>query len=333
VIFQPKRRRLLQGLSAGLVTALASHGRAAWGNATSSAYAPWEWGPYVLPLPTDGSRLVGQPHHVAIRPGQTLLDVARKFDVGYWDIVLANPELDPWLPQPGPRALVPRQHILPDAPQEGIVVNIPEMRLYYYPPAVRGKRYVITHPVGVGRQDWDTPLGRAHVVDKIPNPTWYPPASIRADYAARGEPLPSVVPPGPDNPLGRHALILDIPGYLIHGTHKPQGVGMQVSYGCIRLYPEDIERLFELVPRGTPVRLINQPVKTTWAGSRLYGQLRPLPQPDETRHLRREAHTAALAEFRRRVDQAAVAKGRAIADGFDAQRALLGGLPVEVPVV
>jgi L,D-transpeptidase ErfK/SrfK len=333
--FRFERRRLLQGLGAGLVAALAGRGRLAWArgdDAGSSAYAPWEWGPYVLPLPKNGSRLVGRPHHVAVRAGQTLLDVARKFDVGYWDIVLANPDLDLWLPEAGARVLIPSQYILPDAPQEGIVVNVAEMRLYYYPPAVQGKRYVITHPVGIGRQDWATPLGRTRIVEMIADPTWYPPASIRADYAARGEPLPAIVPPGPDNPLGRHALILDMPGYLIHGTHKPEGVGMQVSYGCIRLYPEDIARLFTLVRRGTPVWLVNQPIKTTWSDGRLYAQLRPLPQEGESGRLRRKAYLPVLSQFRHQVEQAALAAGFLVPDSFSPDQALASGLPVTVPV-
>lgn len=335
--FRIKRRRLLQGLlGAGLIGGLAVRGRLAWAygdGARPPAHAQWEWGPYVFPLPDDGSRLIGQPHHVVVRAGQTLLDVARKFDVGYWDIVLANPDLDLWLPEEGARALIPSHYILPDAPQEGVVVNIAEMRLYYYPPAVQGKRYVITHPVGIGRQDWDTPLGRTRIVEMIADPTWYPPASIRADYAARGEPLPAVVPPGPDNPLGRHALILDIPGYLIHGTHKPEGVGMQVSYGCIRLYPEDIERLFKLVRRSTPVRLVNQPIKTAWSDGRLYAQLRPLPQPDESRRLRRDAHLPILSQFHHQVKQAALSAGVLVPDAFNPDKALAYGLPVAVPLI
>lgn len=331
---QIKRRRLLQGLvGAGVFAALGASAKA-WARGSSPSPAPTGWNPYTFALPEDGSRLVGRLYRVSVQDEENVLDLARKFDVGYWDVALANPDVDLQLPRKGERILIPGRHILPDAPQEGIVVNIAEMRLYFYPPAQPGRpRYVITHPVGVGRQDWSTPLGRTEITEMIPDPAWYPPASIRAEHAAEGRELAAVVPPGPDNPLGRHALILDIPGYLLHGTNKPGGVGMQVSHGCVRLYPEDIARLFPRVRRGMPVRLVNQPIKLAWSNAQLYAQLRPLPHPDEYRRLRREAHLPVLSAFRHRVAQAALAAGFAVPDSFVPERALARGFPLRVPLI
>lgn len=232
---------------------------------------------HTFTLPPNGGRLIGRVRYVTARQKDTLYDIARRHDVGYWDIRLANPDVDVWLPGAGTRVRIPTQYILPDTPHEGIVVNVPETRIYYYPPRKAGQaQQVITHPCGLGRQNWRTPLGVAKVVDKIPNPTWYPPASIRAEHAKEGDPLPAKVPPGPDNPLGKFALILNLPGYLIHGTIKPDGVGARVSHGCIRLYPEDIKALFAQVPRQTPVRIINQPYKAAWHEGRLFLEAQPL---------------------------------------------------------
>jgi L,D-transpeptidase ErfK/SrfK len=158
--------------------------------------------------------------------------------------------------------VLPTRYILPDTPREGLVLNIAELRLYYYPKAgVDGERVVYTYPVSIGRMDWKTPLGITRVTGKETDPAWRPPASIKAEHAAQGDILPDVVPGGPDNPLGRHALRLALPSYLIHGTNRPHGIGMRVTHGCVRMYPEDIEGLFGMVPVGTPVRLIDQPVK------------------------------------------------------------------------
>jgi len=232
---------------------------------------------YTFTLPFGGGRVIGRVRHVIARQKDTLYDIARRHDVGYWDIRLANPNVDVWLPGAGTRVRIPTHYILPDTPHEGIVVNVPETRLYYYPPRKAGQaQQVITHPCGLGRQNWRTPLGVAKVVDKIPDPAWYPPASIRAEHATQGDPLPAKVPPGPDNPLGKFALILNLPGYLIHGTIKPDGVGARVSHGCIRLYPEDIKALFAQVPRETPVRIVNQPYKAAWHDGQLLLEAQPL---------------------------------------------------------
>jgi len=206
----------------------------------------------------------------------TLVDIARAYDQGYNEIKLANPKVDPWLPGADTEVVIPSQFILPDAPREGIVINVPEMRLYYFPQPQAGEpRVVVTYPVSVGRQDWNTPHGLTQVVAKTVNPAWYPPESIRREHAADGDPLPKVVPPGPDNPLGQYALRLGRDGYLIHGTDKPYGIGMRVTHGCLRLYPRDIERLFSAVRVGTKVRIVNQPFKLGWLNGSLYLETHP----------------------------------------------------------
>jgi L,D-transpeptidase ErfK/SrfK len=228
---------------------------------------------YLLPA---GSEVVGRAQQVATREEDTLSDVARRFGVGWEAIKLANPRIDPWLPGAGTRVAVPTEHVLPDAPREGLVLNLPEMRIYYYPPARPGEPpAVMTYPVSVGRVDWSTPLGLTRVATKVRNPAWYPPAAIRAEHAENGDELPEIVAAGPDNPLGEYALRLNIPGYLIHGTNKPYGIGMRVTHGCVRLYPEDIERLFQMVPKGAPVRILDQPHKAGWRDGALYLESHP----------------------------------------------------------
>ncbi len=219
---------------------------------------------YILP-PLD-EQLIGSIRHVTAGAEETLLDIARHHGVGYTDIKLANPDVNMWLPGEGQRVVLPTRYILPDAPREGIVLNVPEMRLYYYPTPKPGERPVVrTYPISIGRGDWETPLGETTIVQKTPNPSWRPPESIKEEHALRGDILPDVVPPGPDNPLGDYALRLGLPGYLIHGTNRPFGIGMRVTHGCIRMYPEDIEALFREVPVRTPVRIVHQPFKLGWA--------------------------------------------------------------------
>ena len=208
----------------------------------------------------------------------TLLDIARRNSVGYEEIRRANPTLDLWIPGAGAQVLVPGRRILPPGPHEGVVVNLPEHRLYYYPrPKRHEKQVVITYPVSVGKMDWRTPLGATQVVSKQTLPSWHPPPSVLLEHPERGDPLPKVVPPGPDNPLGEYAMRLGIhPGdYLIHGTNNPQAVGMAVTHGCIRMYPEDIEALFKIVPVGTKVWLINEPVKVAYVDGELLLEAHP----------------------------------------------------------
>lgn len=226
------------------------------------------------PLPPKDVDLIGDMQSTVAQHEDTLLDIARRFNIGQNEILHANPKIDRWLPGEGTKVLLPTRYILPDAPRTGIVLNIAEMRLYYYPPG-KAPATVITHPVSIGRMDWSTPLGTTHVVTKTKDPVWRPPESIKQEHAAAGEILPDVVPAGPDNPLGRYAMRLAIPGYLIHSTNKPFGIGMQVTHGCVRMYPEDIERLFPQVKVGTPVHIVNQPIKLGWFMDTLYIEVHP----------------------------------------------------------
>lgn len=225
----------------------------------------------VFELADEQTTVVGHNLVVYTRGEDTLLDIARSFDLGYSEIVDANPGLDPWVPGADKAVKVPMRFLLPDAPRQGIVINIPEMRLYYYSPKqANGVQKLITHPIGIGREGRDTPLGRMSVIQKRENPSWTPPESVRREYAAAGDILPAVVPPGPDNPLGTRAIRLSNPSYLIHGTHRPFGVGLRVSSGCIRLYPEDIEHLYESVPLNTQVNIIHAPYKAGVHNGQLY---------------------------------------------------------------
>ncbi len=234
---------------------------------------------YLLPLNPNDS-LVGenpqQPLYTYANEEDTLLDVARRNDLGQNEILLLNPEVDRWLPGTSAKIRITNSRILPDTPREGITLNLPEFRLYYYSNQGTDRpQTVTTYPISIGRQDWDTPLGRTTVSSKKENPTWTPPKSIKEEHAAKGDILPDVVPAGPDNPLGLYAMRLGIPGYLIHGTNKPYGVGMRVSHGCVRMYPEDIEQLFPEVKVGLPVYIVNQPVKIGWLDDTLYIEVHP----------------------------------------------------------
>lgn len=238
-----------------------------------------------LVMPPADLDLIGSLRHVRAQHEDTLLDIARRNGVGHDEIVHANPEVDPWLPGDGTAVLLPTRYVLPNAPRKGLVLNVPEMRLYYFPPARRGQaRRMITHPISIGRMDWNTPLGTTRIVAKQLNPSWRPPASIKEEALADGRELPDLVPAGPDNPLGRHAMRLGVPGYLIHGTNKPAGVGMRVTHGCVRMFPEDIESLFVEVPVGTPVHIVNQPVKLGWLAGTLFVEVHlPLEEDSELR--------------------------------------------------
>jgi L,D-transpeptidase ErfK/SrfK len=229
-------------------------------------------------LPANGDTVIGANTTAIAAHEDTLFDIARRHGVGYDEILAANPGVDPWLPGDGTEILIPARFILPDAPSEGIVVNLPEHRLYYFPPAKSGERRTVrTFPISTGKMDWKTPIGVTKVVSKQHLPSWYPPASVLAEHEARGDPLPRVVPPGPDNPLGEHAMRLGIPGgaYLIHGTNKPAGVGMQITHGCIRMYPEDIAELYGLTPVNTRVNLLDQRTALGWQRGTLYLERHP----------------------------------------------------------
>ncbi len=232
----------------------------------------------VFQLPTDGTTVVGEDNSVTSVYEDTLPDLAHRYSLGYYEIIRANPGVDVWLPGADKQLLLPGRRILPTGPHEGIVVNLPEHRLYYYPkPKPHEQPVVITYPVSIGKMDWRTPLGTTHVIAKIKHPSWYPPESIRKEHAANGDPIPKVVGPGPDNPLGDFALRLAAGNgeYLIHGTNNPTAVGMAVTHGCIRMYPEDVAALFAIVPVGTPVRLVNDPVKVAWVNGELLLEAHP----------------------------------------------------------
>lgn len=207
---------------------------------------------------------------------EDLLDIARRFDLGQNEIIRLNPDVDRWLPEEGAKVQLQSERLLPDAPRSGLVLNLPEYRFYYFPKSNGDKpSSVVTHPISIGRQDWETPLGKTTIIQKKENPTWTPPESIKKEHAAKGDPLPNVVAAGPNNPLGLFAMRLGIPGYLIHSTNKPYGVGLRVSHGCIRMYPEDISTLFPVVNVGDQVTIVNQAVKVGWAGNSLYIEVHP----------------------------------------------------------
>jgi len=230
------------------------------------------------PLASADALMFGENETITTFGEDTLPDLARRYSLGYEEIQRANPGVDVWLPGEGTPLLLPGQRLLPAGPHEGIVVNLPEHRLYYYPKVKKGETpYVITYPVSIGKMDWNTPLGETRIVEKRKNPTWSPPESVRKEHEERGDPLPKVVKAGPDNPLGAYAMRLGIkPGaYLIHGTNNPIAVGMAITHGCIRMYPEDIEALFPLVPVNTPVWLINQPVKVARVNGQVWLEVHP----------------------------------------------------------
>jgi L,D-transpeptidase ErfK/SrfK len=236
--------------------------------------APSQATVYKLSAPAD--TVVGDDQTVATVYEDTLYDLARKYSLGSEELIRVNPTVDPWLPGADKQLVIPGRHILPNAPHEGIVVNLPEHRLYYYPPGKHGTE-VITYPVSIGKMDWHTPIGVTHVIGKQKDPAWFPPESVRKEHAAAGDPLPARVPPGPDNPLGAYAMRLAAGGgtYMIHGTNNPIAVGLAVTHGCIRMYPDDVAALFPQIPVGTAVRIVNEPVKVAWVDGELLLEAHP----------------------------------------------------------
>ncbi|MCG8546434.1 MAG: L,D-transpeptidase family protein [Alphaproteobacteria bacterium] len=246
--------RRIARLSASFVAAVAAYGIAADPAAAAE-------------LPARGE-VIGTLREHRVTEADTLPDIARRFDLGFVALRAANPRVDPWLPKPGTVLTLPTAHILPDGARDGIVINLPEQRLYLFR-ATPGT--VTTFPVGTPKAGCAIPQGTTTVKRKRPNPVWTPPPSIRAEQPD----LPDHVPPGPANPLGRYALDLGWPGYVIHGTNKPDGIGRRVTHGCIRLYPEDIEQLFASVPVGGRVTVVDQPVKIGWSDGALYLEAHP----------------------------------------------------------
>jgi L,D-transpeptidase ErfK/SrfK len=285
---QPLRRSARRAL---VLTGLAALG----GCSVFQAESPAPSGPAEPPKPTalpplathtfpydpKTTTVVGTLQVTHSRHEDTLADIARRFNLGYDEVLRANPDVDPWLPGEGTRIVLPTQFVLPEAPAEGIVVNIAALRMFYFPkPDKDQPRVVMTFPIGIGKVGWATPVGTTKIASKREKPFWTPPASVRKEHEAAGDPLPARVPPGPDNPLGLYAMNLGWPSYLIHGTNKPPGVGMRASHGCIRMYPEDIAAVFPEIPVGMKVTVVNQPLLYRWQEDSLYVQSYPLHEDE-----------------------------------------------------
>jgi len=248
------------------------------GQRDAAPVVPLEQRPVVDPvaanhfvLESPDQSVIGVPQIVFTRREDTLSDLARAYGLGYDELIAANPGVDPWLPGDHTPILLPTQYVLPNVPRKGVILNIASKRLFYFPAVPEGQPQVVkTYPIGIGRVGWETPLGATTVTAKAKDPSWFVPASVRREHAEIGDPLPAVVPPGPDNPLGTRVLKLNMPGYLIHGTNQPYGVGMRVSHGCVRLYPENIELLYELVDIGESVMIVNEPYLLGWRDGELY---------------------------------------------------------------
>jgi L,D-transpeptidase ErfK/SrfK len=220
--------------------------------------------------PSKASTVIGSVRFYQVQSKDTFLDIARYYSLGYNELEQANPGVDPWIPPVGQAILLPTEWVLPDADYQGIVINIPEMRLYYFHGG-GDTAVVTTYPVGLGRDDWKTPQGKFRITEKNVNPRWVLPESIKIEHRKDGRPAPDFIEGGaPDNPLGKYRFRLSLPLYGIHGTDIPWGVGMQVSHGCVRLYPEEIDRLFPMVPVGTPGEFVYQPVKVGVRDGRVY---------------------------------------------------------------
>ena len=288
------------------------------GVAVSAGILPASAKPFAL---TANQAAIGAVSATVARPGETVADVARRFDLGFTEVMAANPALDPEAVIAGEKVVLPAFHILPDAPRRGIVVNLAAQRLFYFPSPDR----VLTFPVGVALAGHETPQGATSIVAKQRDPTWRPTATIRAEQPW----LPAVMAPGPGSPLGSAALYLGWPAYLIHGTNRPDGIGRAGSYGCLSLYPEDIRALFEAVPVGTPVRVIRQDVAAAWSNGRLIAQIYPNEEQGAGLRPVREVSTRVTANLRARLSRLAAAH-RVPVDWarVDAARWDRSGLPV-----
>lgn len=252
--------RLLVGIGLALTTL---------GCSTFSLAPSW----HPLSEPVDAPGVVGLLDRHTIAGEETLLDLTRRYQLGYVELLAANPGVDPWVPGVGTDIILPTAHLVPlddkHPRRPGLLINLADQRLYVFPPADKGRPH--SYPIGVSRDGFDTPIGHTTVVRKKAAPTWTPTLSARREDPT----LPRVVGPGPENPLGDFALYLDWPLYLIHGTNEPDGVGRRVSRGCIRLYPEHIEKLFALVPVGAKVRVVHEPVKIARVGDDLFLEVHP----------------------------------------------------------
>ncbi|MCC6345651.1 MAG: L,D-transpeptidase family protein [Nitrospirales bacterium] len=225
----------------------------------------------------NGEDVIGRLATMRLEKGDTLPDVARHFSLGINAVSAANPGVDIWVPEAGERIMLPLSFILPDAPREGIVINLAAMRLFQFKRNADALA-VLTYPIGIGTEERPSPTGRMYVERKATRPTWHVPASIAKDHQEKGDPLPAAVLPGPDNPLGEYALYLSKPTYLIHGTNKPASIGLRATNGCIRLYPEDVERFYENTPVKTSVHIVNQPYLIGQRHEIVYMEVHAVPE-------------------------------------------------------
>ncbi len=213
----------------------------------------------------DSSLLIGTKATYTINNKETLIELARDYNLGYNEITAANQDTDPWVPDTGTEITIPSAWLLPEVLKDGIVINLAEMRLYYFF-MIEESRYVKTYPIGIGQEGWNTPTGKFTITARVEDPVWTVPESIRKEEPE----LPRFVPPGPDNPLGGYWLQLSVKGYGIHGTNRPYGIGRRVSHGCMRLYPKDIKDLHDSIKSGIAVTIINKPVKTGLSEGNVY---------------------------------------------------------------
>ncbi|MFJ3485099.1 L,D-transpeptidase family protein [Pseudomonas sp. NPDC090202] len=279
-----------------------------------------------FPLPPPGEDIIGQVQTITAKYEDTFADLGTKYDLGYLEMIAANPGVDAWLPGAGTQVVLPTRFILPPGPREGIVINLAEYRLYYYP---KGKNVVYTFPLGIGREGWGSPVSTTKITAKTPNPTWTPPASVRAEHAADGDILPAVVPAGPDNPLGPFKFGLGLPGYLIHGSNKKFGIGMRTSHGCFRMYNNNVLEMAGMVPVGTSVRIMNEPYKFGISGGKVYLEAHT-PLDDNGNPSVVDKHTAVINALLKRQDLA-----NSLRVNWDEVRDVVAaedGLPVEIAV-
>ncbi len=277
-----------------------------------------------LQLPPPGEDVVGQVQVIKAKYEDTFADLGEQYNLGYSEMVAANPGVDPWLPGVGTEVIIPTRFVLPPGPREGVVINLAEYRLYYYP---KGQNVVHTYPLGIGREGWGSPIANTRITAKTKDPAWYPPASIRAEHAADGDPLPTVVPPGPDNPLGPYKLTLGVPGYLIHGSNKKFGIGTRTSHGCFRMYNADVTHLFSMISVGTSVRIINEPYKFGVSNGKVYLEAHT-PLNDHGDPSAVDKHTAVINTLLKRDDLA-----KRIQLNWDVVREVVAsedGVPVEI---
>lgn len=252
-----------------------------------------------LPLPPPGEDVVGQVQVIKAEYEDTFADIGQANDIGYLEMVAANPGVDPWLPGAGTEVILPTRYILPSGPREGIVINLAEYRMYYFP---KDQNVVHTYPLGIGREGWGSPIAETRITGKVKDPAWYPPKSIREEHAADGDPLPTVVPAGPDNPLGPFKFTLGLSGYLIHGSNKKFGIGMRVSHGCFRMLNHNVLQLASMVPVGTKVRIINEPYKFGISEGKVYLEAHAPLEDEPSNSSVVDKHAALVDELLKRTD-------------------------------